>query len=256
MTGRAETTPEERLARLKGLLTGTRGTRAAQALRSSGAGNVLIGALLHAADRLRAGHQATDLEQKLLAVLRTKVPDAEIREWGRVYREAVNQLGENVAVVPRALSTRPVASGYSFSDLRSGWGPVVAETMARKNARVVSREILAAGAPVEDADFIAALLDNGGLGAVGFDRPRGTLNGGSAASEQMAGEAEGPAEDAQTESDGRAVYREFRAKLELENFYVHREVGDQGGGRDEIYWLASSGSDLANPHTGRESSGP
>ncbi|MGW8970515.1 hypothetical protein [Streptomyces platensis] len=133
--------------------------------------------------------------------------------------------------------------------------------MARKNARVVSRVILAAGAPVEDADFIAALLENGGLGAVGFDRPRGTLNGGSAAGEQMAGEAEGPAEDAQAEGaqaedtqaegaqaegDGRAVYREFRAKLELENFSVHREVGDQGGGKDEIYWLASSGSDLAN----------
>ncbi|GAA2618393.1 hypothetical protein [Streptomyces tubercidicus] len=242
----AETSPEERLERLKGLLRGTRGTRAAQALRSSGAGNVLIGALLHAADRLRAGHQATDLEQKLLAVLRTKVPDAEIREWGRVYREAVNQLGENVAVVPRALSTRPMASGYSFADLRAGWGPVVAETMAKKNAMVVSREILAAGAPVEDAEFIAALLDNGGLGAVGFDRPRGTLNGASAAGEQMIGEAEGPAEETQGEGDGRAVYREFRAKLELENFYVHREVGDQGGGKDEIYWLASSGSDLIN----------
>ncbi|WP_432146489.1 hypothetical protein [Streptomyces sp. bgisy084] len=40
--------------------------------------------MLHAADRLRAGHQVTDLEQKLLAVLRSKVPDTEIREWGRV----------------------------------------------------------------------------------------------------------------------------------------------------------------------------
>ncbi|WP_189970975.1 hypothetical protein [Streptomyces violascens] len=35
----------------------------------------------------------------------------------------------------------------------------------------------------------------------------------------------------------------YRAGLQLEKFYVRRAVGDQWGGKDEIYWTAAASSD-------------
>ncbi|MFI8280869.1 hypothetical protein ACIGBH_39520 [Streptomyces sp. NPDC085929] len=109
-----DTTPQERL---EGLLTGTRREgRVAQALAGAGKRNALIGAALHAADRLRRGHAATDLERELLQALRAAMTDAEIKEFGRVYRETVDKLGR-LDAVPEVITSRPVDSGYSVANL-------------------------------------------------------------------------------------------------------------------------------------------
>ncbi|MGW7458391.1 hypothetical protein [Streptomyces sp. NPDC054797] len=60
--------------------------------------NVMFGALLHAADRLRQGEELTGLEEKLLHGLRGVLPDEEVKEWGRTYREAVTARGTLVGV--------------------------------------------------------------------------------------------------------------------------------------------------------------
>ncbi|MFD9333136.1 hypothetical protein ACFWBF_01755 [Streptomyces sp. NPDC060028] len=235
-----QVTREERLEGLKALFSGAAGkTRAGQALTSSGHSNLLIGALLHAADRKREGHAATDLEERLLTVLGTAVPQEEIGEWGRVYREAVIAQGDTIALVPRVIASRPVSEGFNFADLVGNWGPVVEEIMALPNTVAVSREELAAGRSGESAAFIAAMKANGGLGISGFIRPGGAPVGAASAGAQDTEGGDG-------QSEGRAPLTAFRAKLELDSFYVHDSVGDAGGGRDEIYWTGSSASDLAS----------
>ncbi|MER0484599.1 hypothetical protein ABR737_40810 [Streptomyces sp. Edi2] len=222
------------MEKLRGLLMGTRsGSRVEQALGQGSKGNVLFGAALHAADRLRAGKPATDLEQKVLGVLRAALSDAEIKQWGEVYREAVTKLG-TLAVVPEVITSRSVNTGYSFADLKAGFAPVAAEHMARANAQVVDREALAAGGGFDSPAFRAGTRA-AGFGVTVFNSPEAPT----------ALTADGTEDTADTEAAAGelAAPPTFRAKLELESFYVHRAVGDQGGGKDEIYWCASSTSD-------------
>ncbi|MFF3018253.1 hypothetical protein [Streptomyces sp. NPDC057939] len=232
------TTEQQRLERLKGLLTGTRATtRAGRALAGVEHGNVVIGAALHAADRLRQGQPATDLEERLLGVLGAALSEEEIRAWGRVYRESVDKLGTGVAVVPASISGRPAGSGFSLSDLASGFAPVASEALAQPNMSVIDPEALAAGGNLDSAEFLAGMRD-AGFGASVFARPA------SARSGRSAGEAaEDPTAQSRAAQAGPDGLREFAARLELESFYVVEAVGDQGGGKDEIYWCSSSGSD-------------
>ncbi|MEU4588067.1 hypothetical protein AB0F92_39475 [Kitasatospora aureofaciens] len=213
-----DTTPQQRLELLQGLLRGTnRDSRTARALAGAHKRNVLIGAALHAADRLRQGKTPTDLEQKLLAVMRAALADAEIKDWGRVYRESVDSLGGKVDILPEVITGRPVTSGYSFADLAADFAPVAQEHQARGNLSVMDREVLAAGGDVDGAAFNAATRE------IGY--------GASAARTPAPADTDQPAPPP------------YRVKLELENFHVHRAVGDQGGGRDEIYWCVTSSSD-------------
>ncbi|MEU8472582.1 hypothetical protein AB0F30_32640 [Streptomyces sp. NPDC029006] len=228
-----DTTPEQRLEKLRGLLMGTRSdSRVVRALGQGDKGNVLFGAALHAADRLRVGQAPTDLEQKALGVLRAALSDAEIKQWGQVYREAVTQLGR-LAVVPEVITRRPVTSGYTTANLKADFGPVAAEHMARANSQVVDREVLAAGRDFDSPSFLAGVR-GAGFGVTVFDA--------APPSAPAAGTAEAEA-GAEPGEEVLATPAPFRAKLELESFYVERAVGDQGGGRDEIYWCTSSTSD-------------
>ncbi|MFI0224285.1 hypothetical protein [Streptomyces lydicus] len=202
-------------------------SRVARSLARAEKSNVLIGAALHAADRLRQGKTATDLEQMALSVMRAALSDQEIRDWGRVYRESVDELG-SLAVVPEVITSRPGTNGFSFDDLKADFAPVAAEHMARPNTMLVDREAVAAGRSIDTPEFIAGMRE-WGFGVTVFDGP-------PAAAEQAAQGA--------GESDGQEpAASSFDVKLLLESFYVQRAVGDQGGGRDEIYWCSSSASD-------------
>lgn len=238
MAGAGDATPEQRLEKLRGLLMGTRrDTRAARSLARYDKGNVLIGAALHAADRLREGKAPTDLERQLLAVMRAALPDAEIKGWGQVYREAVAKLG-NLDVIPQTITSRPVSSGYSMADLVAGFGPVAQEAASMPNTAVVDPEVLATGKSIDSPEFNAGTREFG-FGATAFSRSRQAISGQTAENEE-ATETADAAEDGE-----RTAPSAFNVKLELESFYVHRAVGDQGGGRDEIYWCSASASDKA-----------
>lgn len=217
--GVGDTTPQQRLERLEGLLTGaSRDPRAARFSATSRKGNVLIGAALHAADRLRRGHTATDLEQKLLATMRAAMTDQEIKNWGQVYRQSVDRLG-SLATIPAVITSRSVTSGYSFANLRADFSPVAQEHAARPNLSVMDPETLAAGGTVDTTAFTAATRQLG-FGASQARTP------------EQADPLPGPSQPT------------YRVKLELENFYVQRAVGDGfTGGRDEIYWGVTATSD-------------
>ncbi|PSJ30685.1 hypothetical protein B7P34_01415 [Streptosporangium nondiastaticum] len=198
---------------------------------------MLFGAMLHAADRFRQGKSATDLERTLLGVLRAALTDAEIRDWGRVYREAVNTLGRP-ATIPEVIARRPVTSGYTLLEHVLTFGPVAAEHAARPNMAFVDRETLAAGGDIDTPRFREGMREDG-FGVTVFRK--------SSTSARAAQTAENTGNAAQTgDADAGADERttqSFRAKLELESFHCHRAVGDAGGGRDEIYWCSASASD-------------
>ncbi|MEU1425406.1 hypothetical protein [Kitasatospora sp. NPDC005751] len=244
MGGQVQFTEQERLQRVQGLLSGTRSqAKVGRALAQGGGyGNVLIGALLHGADRVRQGYPPTDLERMMLGVLGTVAADTEAREWGRVYRESVTSGG--ASVVPDVIRSLPVGRGYTIADLRRDMPQLVQEAVACPNVQVVDPYAAATGQP-DSAAFLAAMRETGFAVTV-FARPALSAAGAQSedgqAADTPAGPVGGAGDDAGTHAD-----ETFRVRLELENFYVHREVGDQWWSDDEIYWVASTS---AGPDSG------
>ncbi|MGW2819021.1 hypothetical protein, partial [Streptomyces sp. NPDC001415] len=244
-----EWTEQERLERVRALLSGSRAqARVGRALAQSGGyGNVLVGVMLHGADRVRQGHTPSDLERMMLDVLKTVMPDTEAREWGRVYRESVAR--GQAELVPAVIRNLPVSQGYTVADLRRDLPHVVSAALARPNVRVVDPYAVATGQP-EDPAFLEAMRE-AGMGVTASARPSVSGSAAAAADGAAAPEGEVPGEPGVA---GPAAAQEFRVKLELESFYVHREVGDQWWSDDEIYWTAatSAGRDTGKTFHSKE----
>ncbi|GGX40524.1 hypothetical protein [Streptomyces chryseus] len=158
------------------------------------------------------------MERRLLDVLRVALPEQEIKDWGRVYREEVQALGSQIAVVPPVISGLPVATGYQLADLKTILPALAQEHMARTNTAFVDRETMAAGGAIDSASFIQGMADYG-FAATVFRR-----TGRTAAAAQEAGDEQ------QTEA-ATAAAPAFRAKLELESFLCIRAVGISGAAR-------------------------
>ncbi|WP_370417693.1 hypothetical protein AB8O64_02900 [Streptomyces sp. QH1-20] len=228
MADRVKSTEQERLERLRAQLTGTgEPDRLVRALESGPYGNVLIGALLHGADRLRQGRTPTDLERLLLDAVAPAIPEAEIREWGRVYREVVTAQGR-AALVPEVITGRSVAEGYAVADLRRDFSHVVDEALAAPNVRVV--DAFEASEEGADSEAFIAVCKERKLGITAFAPPAEPMAAAPAAQEHT---PDGAGADP-------GVAASFRVKLVLDSFKVERAVGDQGGGKDEIYWTAAA----------------
>ncbi|MFD3940051.1 hypothetical protein ACFWSF_35230 [Streptomyces sp. NPDC058611] len=220
------TDPQERLERLQGLLSGT-GTdsRVARNLARTQKTNLMFGLALHAADRLRQGETPTELEEKLLDVLRVFLPEEEVKEWGRVYREQVATRGALVGV-PATVTARPVSAGYDLTDLARDMPAVSEEWKAQSNSSLIDTEALAAGADFDSPDFIEGMREWG----FGVSVP-------AAPSSFGAGD---------TAQEGKTPDPVFDAELWFDKFHVHETVGDGWPGkRDEIRWVSCGSSDLA-----------
>ncbi|MFC6987007.1 hypothetical protein [Streptomyces cirratus] len=195
---------------------------------------MLLGAMLHGADRVRQGFTPTDLERPLVDALRTVVSENEMKQWGRTYRDLVAGQGR-LAMIPERITSRSASQGYSMTDLRRDLPGMTTEALASPNVQIVDPLTLAAGKP-EDPAFIAAMRDTG-MAVTAFARPP-KASGAAAADE---GSAQGDDRPAGQDTEGAgAAAAGFRVVLKLESFDVVRPVGDAGGGRDEIYWAAST----------------
>ena len=222
MTAQVEPTEQERLERLREVLRSTGAaseSRFRKGLRQGREQGVLVGAALHAADRARLGRTPTDLEQLLLKVLRGVMSEAEVGSFGQEYRASIAELGW-LEIVPKAITSRSVESGFTLADVRGRLPVMAAETVTLANAAIVDPATLAAGKLIETERFSEGVREFG-FGATVFRVP-----------------PRSPRER------GKPV-PEFRARLELEKFTVQREVGDQWGGKDEIYWMVGASSDKA-----------
>ncbi|MGD3112785.1 hypothetical protein [Streptomyces sp. YGL11-2] len=209
---------EERLQRLRAMLRGTEAAsenKYLRGLQQGSKGGVLIGAMLHAADRYRQGLALTDLEQPLLRVMQGILTDQEIRASGQEYRSAVEDLG-SLDVIAAEVTARPPSSGFSAADFRALLPGIGQEALGMANVSVASPEALAAGQRMDSPSFQDGLHEFG-FAATVFRMPPSTE----------------PSEEVPS----------FQASLQFEKFFVRRAVGDQGGGKDEIYWTVAATSD-------------
>ncbi|MFD4025395.1 hypothetical protein ACFWRV_18030 [Streptomyces sp. NPDC058576] len=227
-----EMTSPERIERLKAMLVGeTRSRRAGAALASAPekSNNLLLAVMLHGANRLREGRELTDLERVLVDALRTVVDNEEVKEWGLAYRETVRTALPRRLIVPLTITSRPSSWGYSIADLRRRMPDLAQEAWEAPNVSLLRWEDWVAGRVEEDAAFVEAMGETG-FAVTGIARYPAS-SAGTLSEDTPAPEA--PAATAGNEAS-------WQARLDMESFYVERAVGDQGGGRDEIYFSASS----------------
>ncbi|MCT9004642.1 hypothetical protein [Streptomyces rhizosphaerihabitans] len=208
-------TSQERMDRWKSLLSGqdSKGARGA-ALRRSGPVNLLTGVWLHAAARAEQGLELTGLERSILEPLQRVLGEGEVSAVGRLYREQRGEEGLAVALVPQAVTSRSLQQGYGLEEYRAALTELLPQIMAMPNMAVVDRDRLAAGEGIDTPEFTAALAEYG-YGVTGFT---------GAGDDEASDQAVAP----------------FRARLEWGGFHCYEAAGDQGGGRDEIYWTCAS----------------
>jgi hypothetical protein len=175
--------------------------------------SLLFGVWLHAAARAEQGVELTEFERSILNPLQEALGEEEVSAFGRVYRE-VRTEGRPVALVPEAVTSRGLEEGYGLEEYAAAMVERLPQIAAAPNLAVVEPARLAAGEDVATPAFAAATARYG-FGVTAFTGP----------------------------VDQEAVLRAstaFRARLEWGTFYCTKAVGDQGGGKDEIYWTAAS----------------
>ncbi|MFF5435467.1 hypothetical protein ACFY5K_36425 [Streptomyces griseofuscus] len=204
---------DDRIARLKALLTGgSAGTRTA-AVASDGWGHLLLGVALHGANA-QGSRALTDLEQMMVEALATVVEPEELRQWGAAYRETVTGAAPGTLAVPEVIAGRPATSGFAIADLQPVLGQLMQEAHDAPNVSLATVEDLAEGRNGECEEFLEAMRERG-FAVTGVARHCRPETGASDA-------------------------KPWRVRLEMHSFYVVRAVGDQFNSRDEIYWTGSA----------------
>ncbi|MGW7018523.1 hypothetical protein ACWGGS_04070 [Streptomyces decoyicus] len=215
-----EVAPAEGAVRLREMLRGTATaseSRFMRGLRQGREQGVLVGAALHAAERSRLGKPLTELERVLLKALSDLMPQADVHACGQEYRSAVADLG-SLDIVPASVTSRSLSTGYTVTEFKERLPVIGREAVTLANAALVDPAVLATGQAIDTAEFKQGIREFG-YGATVFNRP-----------------------PQPPEERGRPVPG-YRAKVEFDSFYVRRAVGDQWGGKDEIYWTVAAASD-------------
>ncbi|WP_385625072.1 hypothetical protein PXH67_40475 (plasmid) [Streptomyces sp. P8-A8] len=220
MMAGTQSSQEERIERLKALLRGQSASGRTRAVVASGEyGNLLFGVALHGAEA-QGSRTLTDLERLLVDVLATVVEAEELTQWGSAYRETVRTADPGALTVPAVIAERPVASGFAIADLKDELPHLAKAAMAAPNVSLMSLEDLAAGRATESRAFVEAMGERG-FAVTGVARYP---------DEETAARAGAVPEAAES----------WRVKMEMDSFHVVRAVGDQWGGKDEIYFTSAA----------------
>ncbi|MEU6313803.1 hypothetical protein [Streptomyces sp. NPDC047014] len=210
---RSEQARARRLERWQALLSGTGEGLRTQAVRRGGPVNLMTGVWLHAAARYEQGLELTELEQALLEPLKRVLGEEEVRGIGSLY------LGQRrrgaVALVPQTVARRDLEQGFTREQYWTAVRELVPLIGAMPNMAVMDAAVLASGEAGDSPQFTAALGEYG-FGVTGYLSETGS-----------------------EETNAARSHTSFRARLEWSSFYCHKAVGDQWGGRDEIYWTAA-----------------
>ncbi|MEU7428602.1 hypothetical protein [Streptomyces sp. NPDC040750] len=166
---------------------------------------------LHAAARLGERLPLTDLEQRLIDVVGKYVPADELPSFGQAYRKACTQ--GPIAMLPEAITSLPVETGYSCADLAAALPALIQEINAQPNVCIVDVSQLADNEPIDTEEYTAAMAEFGGGGVTILTAP------------SQAAETQGL----------------LNVRLWMHRFKCVRESGESG--RDEIYWAVGAGSD-------------
>ncbi|MER0484662.1 hypothetical protein ABR737_41150 [Streptomyces sp. Edi2] len=163
----------DRLERLRGELSGATGLHDAgrnvstlatreKRLLLNPAANLLYGVMLRAAARYEQNEELTDLEERLLGVLRLSDPaDEEIKAIGLVFREQADAPGTR-AVLPQELTSRPLSQGYAITDLVEAMPRLSSEIAMMPNYRLVRVDEIDSDGLLDTEDAAAARAEYGG----------------------------------------------------------------------------------------------
>ncbi|WP_327359995.1 hypothetical protein [Streptomyces sp. NBC_01296] len=236
---------DPRLERLRQILTGERPSPLVRTQGREGTkANLLLAVMLRAAARTDRGHQLGDLENRLVQAALTAMPQTDLIALGRLYLFLVTY--STGLPFPVSVTGRPLEQTYDWAQYQQDWQAMARETMAQPNNAVVSREGFALGEEVDGPAFIEALRERGGGTSA---MPGAVVVSPDTLAAVPDGDSVAPgvedASAAEASAAGTHAYQPVRVRLEMESFHVLRAHGDQGGGRDETYWCASSGSDKA-----------
>ncbi|MFJ7586900.1 hypothetical protein ACIQZO_05800 [Streptomyces sp. NPDC097617] len=215
------TSQAERLERLRAQLQGRQAVAdSAPRAQASQGSALLFGVMLHAASRLDAGLELTEVEERLVRPLQLLLDEEEVKAFGRMYREET-AAGATAAVLPGSLAGREVTQGYATADLLKDLSRVRDEVLAQPNVSIVDVNSAPAGV---DGTFDSEEF-NAGQAAYGYGA---TVVTSSAP----------PPEDP-------GALASFIARVDMFSFLCERE-SDEWSASDEIYWGMSSAGAFGN----------
>ncbi|WP_438042959.1 hypothetical protein [Sorangium sp. So ce128] len=126
----------ERVKKLSEHLSGARaGSRGAQRLQKNRAMNPLVGVAFHAAARLEAGYELSDLERMLVDAIGQAVSPIGIEAWGNVYRETEGPRKREF--LPDVIAEWPLDKPYTMKDLADSLPALKNEVTSQPNVRIV-----------------------------------------------------------------------------------------------------------------------
>ncbi|MFE9804713.1 hypothetical protein ACFYP6_38915 [Streptomyces goshikiensis] len=236
---------DPRLERLRQILTGGHPSPLVRPQAREGTrANLMLAVALRAAARTEQGHQLGELEDRLVQAMLTAMSHEHLIGLGRLYLFLVTY-GTGLPF-PVSVTGRPLGQAYDWAEYEEDWQAMARETMAQPNTVLVSREGLALGEGVDGPEFVDALRTwRAGTSAM----PGAVVVSPDTLAVAPDGDPVVPGVEGGQVAEGSAVgvsgFDPVRVCLELESFHVLRAQGDQGGGKDETYWCASSGSDKA-----------
>ncbi|WP_437971484.1 RICIN domain-containing protein [Sorangium sp. So ce260] len=220
----------ERTNKLREKLSGARAdSSGARRMQKNRAANPLFGAALHAAARLEAGHELSDLERTLVDALGRGISPEEIKAWGKAYRETKG--ARTREILPDVIAERPIDQPFTMKDLADALPAQVEEVKAQANVRVVDIAKLAPDQELDQRDeaFLAAAKEYGSSFVYFTSSAPQPEPAPAATSAEGSGEALGASEV--------FIIQPF-------NMRTIKRSGDTAlGPSDEIFWCFSGGSD-------------
>ncbi|UQA55790.1 RICIN domain-containing protein [Polyangium aurulentum] len=220
----------ERANKLREKLSGARAdSRGARRMQKNRAANPLFGAALHAAARLEAGHELSDLERTLVDALGRGISPEEIKAWGKAYRETKG--GRTREILPDVIADRPIDQPFTMKDLADALPAQVEAVKAQGNVRVVDIAKLAPDQELDQRDeaFLAAAREYGSSFVYFTSSAPQPEPAPAATSAEGAGEALAAGEV--------FIIQPFKMRT------IKRSGDTVTGPSDEIFWCISAGSD-------------
>ncbi|KAJ5352262.1 hypothetical protein N7452_001236 [Penicillium brevicompactum] len=224
-----EITPEERRARLEEFLSGTSPNKA----KSKGAisESLLTGVAFNVAHRHAQGKTLSPMENNLWSMLRCFVDsDAEAHEFGTMFSKAKQRMSKDASstIFPQQVLDLTSEDAYTSENFHQDVKALGSEIAAQPNYKVVNlaqekRE------DVENEDYLKAMEEaGGGVTVYDYSEPN------SATAEEQKG-SDGQKTDSNTAGTS--------LRLHLNKMKCLVSKGDQGGGKQEIYFSTSASAE-------------
>ena len=162
--------PASRFDKLTELLTGSPTTPRAQRLqhhlKASRPRNAMLAVVLHACARFERGLLLSDLEARMLHVVRRANSNEDLKRFGRIYQALSSE--QRSTFFPRQLAELPIDHSYTEAQFTADLKALVPELLKQPNFRKVDVSQLDADGRVPPDDAFHQAVEHYGHGMVHF----------------------------------------------------------------------------------------